>query len=46
MAGAQRHLTELRAQSERVLRCLDEFGREYPVTITNQPDQAAASKAA
>jgi hypothetical protein len=29
-----------------VLRCLDEFGREYPVTVTNHLDQAAASKAA
>jgi methyl-accepting chemotaxis protein len=46
MAGAQRHLTELRAHSERVLGCLDEFGREYPVTVTNHLDQAAASKAA
>jgi methyl-accepting chemotaxis protein len=46
IAGAQRHLTELRAHSERVLRCLDEFGREYPATITSQPDQAAAPKAA
>ncbi len=46
MPGAQRQLTELRAHSERVLRCLDDFGREYPVTITNQTEQAAASKAA
>ena len=46
MAGAQRHPAELRAHSERVLRCLDEFARKYSVTVTNQTDQAAASKAA
>ncbi len=46
MAGAQRHLTELRGHSERVLHCLDEFGREHPATITHQTDQAGALLAA
>ena len=46
IVGAQRCLTELRGHSERVLRCLDEFGREYPTTIASQTYQASASKAA
>lgn len=37
--AAQRHLGELRQHSERVMRCLDEFGREYPATVTHEPDQ-------
>jgi hypothetical protein len=26
----------MRNQSERVMRCLDEFGREYPTTFSKQ----------
>jgi methyl-accepting chemotaxis protein len=33
---AQRCTTEMRNQSERVMRCLDEFGREYPTTFSKQ----------
>jgi methyl-accepting chemotaxis protein len=41
MVAAQRYLGELRQHSERVLRCLDDFGREYPETIGKAPDRQA-----
>jgi hypothetical protein len=31
--SAQRHIAEMRRNSEEVLRCLDAFGREYPTTF-------------
>jgi methyl-accepting chemotaxis protein len=32
-ATAQRCVADMKGQSERVVRCLDEFGREYPTTF-------------
>jgi hypothetical protein len=45
-AGAQRHLDDLRQYSERVLKCLDAFGAEYPATLTQQRDPVATAEAA
>ncbi len=45
LATAQRAIAEMRQQSERVLRCLDEFGQEYPATITQERDQAVSMAA-
>ena len=33
MPAAQRFIAEMRQQSEHVMQCLDDFGREYPGTI-------------
>jgi hypothetical protein len=33
MATAQQCVSAMRSHSERVLRCLDEFGRDYPSTL-------------
>jgi hypothetical protein len=33
MTAAQRHVAEMRQHSELALRCLDEFGRDYPGTV-------------
>jgi methyl-accepting chemotaxis protein len=35
-SGAQRHIAEMRRQSEEVLRCLDALGRDYPRTFEQQ----------
>jgi len=43
-AGAQRCIAEMRQQSARVLRCLDEFGRAYPATFG--ADHSGAAEAA
>jgi methyl-accepting chemotaxis protein len=45
-ATAQRCVVEMRQYSERVLNCLDVFGREYPTTITQQHDRRTTSVAA
>jgi hypothetical protein len=34
--SAQRHIAEMRRNSEEVLRCLDAFGREYPTTFAQK----------
>jgi hypothetical protein len=36
MTAVQRHVAEMRQQSETVLRCLDEFGRAYPLTVATE----------
>jgi hypothetical protein len=33
VAAARRCVADMRSQSERVLSCLDTFGREYPATF-------------
>jgi methyl-accepting chemotaxis protein len=35
-AGAQRHVAEMRGQSEEVLRCLEALSRDYPTTFAKQ----------
>jgi Chemoreceptor zinc-binding domain len=42
---AQRCVTEMRQHSDRVLQCLDEFGREYPSTFTQRGDRPEAAVA-
>jgi methyl-accepting chemotaxis protein len=34
--AAQRYTAEMRSQSERVMRCLDEFSRDYPTTFSKR----------
>ena len=46
MAASGRHVAEMREYSERVLRHLDELGRDYPATITGQPDPKEVGRAA
>jgi methyl-accepting chemotaxis protein len=43
VAGTQRYLEEMRQHSQRVLRCLDEFGRDYAATLGGQTGLAAAA---
>jgi methyl-accepting chemotaxis protein len=42
-AATQRYLDEMRQHSQRVLRCLDEFGREYSATLAAQTGFATAA---
>ncbi len=43
---AQRCVAEMRQASERVLHCLDEFGREYPMTFAQHRDGRGEAVAA
>jgi methyl-accepting chemotaxis protein len=46
MTTAEHHVGEMRQYSERVLQCLDEFGRDYPATITQDRDYQPSPLAA
>jgi methyl-accepting chemotaxis protein len=36
VAGTQRYVSDMRSQSEAVLRCLDAFARDYPTTLARK----------
>jgi methyl-accepting chemotaxis protein len=45
MTTAQSCVTEMRANSDRVMSCLDQFGREFPATVAQRHDQPEAAAA-
>jgi hypothetical protein len=45
-AAAEKFVAEMRQHSERVLLCLDQFGRDYPATITQPRERQQTALAA